>query len=348
MSPRLALIVTLTLAVATPRLSGEAAGTHTSPVRPRNVILFIGDGFGRPHAKVMCEERQPCVLSSFPVRTEVSTRTSNGRITDSAAGGTAIATGHKTMRHRVAVDGYARPLRTATEAAASRGMATGIVTTAKFWDATPAVFAAHSRSRYAVDSVILQMLASEVDIITGSGVERFKNNRNLLETMAARSGRKVVDGDLGRPSLVRQLRLFPSHPKQLDPPGTTLAHLTRETIDALDDDPDGFFLVVEHEGIDTASHDASIERLRIAVGSLHDAITVGKAYADVHPDTLVLVTADHETGTFHLQPDGSAKWTFTEHTGSPVPLYAFGPGASNFGDARENRDTGRKLLDLIE
>ena len=133
-------------------------------------------------------------------------------------------------------------------------------------------------------------------------------------------------------------------------PGLTSMMATALAI--LDRDPDGFFLMVENEGSDTEAH-ANVERDVLVAEMLDfdDAVRVALEYQERHPETLVVVTADHETGGLGLTPDRNRnvilRYSTRDHTAAFVPLFASGPGAERFGGLKENWEIGRLLLEAV-
>ena len=132
---------------------------------PRRIIVLIGDGMGPVHVETMRIVAEPFHLARIPHRGNVATRSADNGVTDSAAAATAIATGFKTNNRMVSVDPNGRRLPTVLEQAASQGLATGVVTTTSFFDATPAAFTAHARSRAEGTAIVREMLDGPTNVI---------------------------------------------------------------------------------------------------------------------------------------------------------------------------------------
>ena len=150
----------------------------------------------------------------------------------------------------------------------------------------------------------------------------------------------------------RPLVVLPTQPNDLDQPDLPLPALTRWAIDRLKGDPDGFFLVVEHEGIDTSSHNNDNTDLAIGLDSFDQAVGIALDFATSGGDTLVIVTGDHETGGLRLVETQSGKvrgeWSSKEHTAVAIPLFVFGPGIDDMKGFVENTEVGNALFRLLQ
>ena len=331
------------------------AAATTAP-QPKNVILFIGDGVGPGQITVAKQVRGEAFrIGTMPVVGLYTTHCTDRAVTDSAAGATALATGVKTNYEAVSVDPKTlAPLRTVLEHAEERGKATGLVTTTRFWDATPAAFAAHAKHRDD-PSIPLQMLGAGVELIAGNGSELFgKEDRPPLDKLANANGYILITepAQLAVAKGSKLLAVFPSQTRDLDVPGAELPLLTRWAIDHLDDDRDGFFLMIEHEGTDSSSHQNQTPDLRKSLISFDEAVGVALDFAAKRGDTLVVVAADHETGGMRVSETKQlsrfrVEWSTTDHTGVIVPVFAYGPGAAAFAGLQDNTDVGKKLLDAV-
>ncbi len=288
--------------------------------RPKNVIFFITDGFGpasvtfaRDYA-VAVEGRDRLAFDSLLTGT-VRTWATDSRVTDSAAGATALATGHKSYNGAIAVDTSGQPLATLVEAAEKKGMATGLVVTTRITHATPAGFSAHVARRASENDIAAQQAAQGIDLFIGGGARHFlpesaggkrTDGRDLLAEMQA-GGYTVVRDRAGYDALAKTPAIALLQLDQLayeidrdetDEP--SLEEMTKKAIDLLKGDPDGFFLMVEASRIDHAGHEND------AAAHLHDilafdkAIAAAVAFARRDGHTLVLSTSDHETGGLTL------------------------------------------------
>lgn len=342
----------LILLLATTCTSARPAVTEPAPKR---IILLIGDGMGPAHVAVMRIVAKPFHLARFPVIGSVATHSANDRLTDSAAAATALATGVKTNNRMVSVDPQGRRLPTVLEAAASQGRATGVVTTANFFDATPAAFASHVPKRSDGNAIIREMLDGPLNIILGAGAQVFGvESVPTIEQAAAMWKREIVASfDATQYSHDQRLiRIFPRQPNDVDFPEAPLPTQARFALDVLSKDPEGFFVMIEHEGIDTASHEHATEAMIESLLSFNETIGLAIDFAAKHPDTLVIVTGDHETGglrfTGKTRAELNINWSTKGHTAQSVPLFAYGPGAGRFGGARDNTSIGQQIFALLK
>ena len=332
-----------------------AAFSLPAQTRPKNIILIIGDGMGTVHIDWAAELRKEDFrIGRLPVSGLSRTASSDRAVTDSAAGATALATGVRTKYEALAIDPKGKPLETLLEIAEKRGKATGLVTTAAFFDATVAAFAAHSDHRRNYADILGQIVTREIEVIAGGGLERLgKPEIPTASELAKRGGYTLISDPtlLADAPAGRVLAVFPTERRDADIKGARLADLTRWAIGRLQDDPDGFLLVVEHEGTDSASHNNDSELVRAALISIDEAVGVAADFAAGNGDTLVLVTADHETGGLRGTETKLGRpryeWSTTDHTAAPVAVFAAGPGSERFSGFQLNIDVGRKLIELF-
>lgn len=323
---------------------------------PKNIILIIGDGMGASHVTLARLLRgSEFEMGRMPVTGLIMTHSASSFVTDSAAAATAMATGVKTNNRMIGIDPAGKPHPTVLEKAEEKGMATGVVTTADFFDATPAAFAAHHTSRYDKAIIIGQMLSKGIEVIAGAGIEEFgTGDLQPIDSVARAAGYALVRSidPPEHPDAVRVLALFPGQQNDVDVPAAPLPALASWAIGRLSADPDGFFLLLEHEGTDTASHFHASEDVIRSLRSLDE--TVGRAleFAEGRNDTLVIVTGDHETGSLELSEgptptETTLKWATRGHTGEAVPLFAFGPGSLRFSGMRDNTEIAEILFELL-
>ena len=309
----------------------QLPGCAEKPSQPRNIIFFISDGCG-PASFTMAREyvqSQGATQLATDQMLVGSARTfASGRlITDSAASGTAYACGIKTYNGAIAMDTTRQPVATLLEGAEERGMATGLVATSTITHATPAVFSAHVVNRADQAGIALQQMEQSIEVLLGGGAGYYlpadqgghrTDGRNLM-TEAAANGSKVVRSRdelmAVRTSPVLGLFAVDHMSYEIDRDEDhqpSLAEMTAQAIELLDDDPDGFFLMVEGSRIDHAAHGND------AAGHLHDilafdkAIRVGLDYARENGETLILSTSDHETGGMSVgtRVDGVSEYSW--------------------------------------
>jgi alkaline phosphatase len=344
-------------------LSGCATRPPPSPASvtggPRRVILIVGDGMGLAHwSSARIASGEPLAVARLPVIGLVDTRCLCNRVTESAAAATALATGRRTAYRFVGMAPDSTPLPTVLEAAEARGMATGLVTTTQIVDATPAAFAAHVPSRDLRYEIASQMAARDIEVLMGGGRSAFTSRPDGVDLLAALAERSTFVGtvaelralDLGRTErlvgLFADSTLFPLI--ELRP---TLPEMAEAALAVLDRDPDGFFLLLEQEDTDNAHHDnLPLDSALPAILELDKTVALALDYQARRPETLVVVTGDHETGgvtLFYAEGAPASRYATTGHSSTMVPLFAGGPGSERFGGWLDNDEVGRLLLEAV-
>lgn len=338
----------------------NATNTASKTLPPPAVILMIGDGMGLTQlSAAMFSSNTPLAIESFPVIGFHKPYSTSDLITDSAAGATAFACGVKTYNGAIGIDQDSIPRPTLLEEAEEKGLATGLIATSTLVHATPAAFAAHQRMRVFYEDIALDMLGQDIDLLVGGGKRYFdrrkRDDRDLLAEMQ-RKGYLVKDYFSGRlsdvrPDTARNFAFFTAdnQPLPVNQGRNYLTYAARMGCQFLQKRSDkGFFLMIEGSQIDWANH-ANEGRLSIQETLDFDrAIAEALSFAKKRGNTLVIVTADHESGGMAIQPkskQGRIKTAFTTngHTGAMVPVYAFGPGADVFSGIYENTDIYHKI-----
>ncbi len=335
----------------------------------RNVILFIGDGMGVGQVSsasiLLYGPEGGLSFEQAPVIGLMRTYSGSDLVTDSAASSTALATGHTTTNRMISTLPDGTEPTTVLEAAKAQGLATGVVTTSGLIDATPAGFATHSPSRYDYGTVLSGMLRSGVDVMLGGDWRLLDEARRgatpeqarQLADEARASGYEVVRTaeELEGVTGPRVIGLFPGRPgNNADANGPDLEHTTRAALRTLAQDPEGFVVMIECEITDGAGHANDIDLVVDGVTELDRAVRVAVEFAAEHGDTLVIVTADHDTGGLGIdhgdRPDGPAsiRWATTSHTAQWVPVFAFGPGSESFDGLFHTTDMALILGDLLQ
>jgi alkaline phosphatase len=290
----------------------------------------------------------------------------NRLVTDSAASGTAFATGHKTKNGRISVTSDGRPRRTVLEYAEERGMSTGLVATCSITHATPAVFASHVESRDNYLEIARQMVSSGVDVLFGGGWAHFlpdsepggmrKDGLDLMEELRLTMPVALsVEEFRSLPETDAAAAFFaPEHPTTAGGREPDLAELTVRALDILSRDDDGFFLMVEGSQIDWAGHENDHEWLIEEMADFDEAVGVVMNFAERDGATLVVVTADHETGAYAVLDGSLEKHSVTrpsfgsgDHSASMIPLLAYGPGSESLGGIRDNTELGQALIGFV-
>lgn len=326
----------------------------TAKSQPRNVILLVGDGMGLSqisYALIQATERMN--IEKFKSCGFSKTSASNHKITDSAAGATAFACGHKTYNGAIAVDDQKKSLPTILEMAEKMGMATGLIATCAITHATPASFIAHQPSRDMAEAIAADFLATDIDLFIGGGRNHFNNRKDqqdLLKTLRERGYDVVTDQaalNAHDPNKKLAALLAPNHlPKMQDGRGNYLSEATTLGINQLSQNKNGFFLMVEGSQIDWGGHSNDAAYILEEMRDFDKAIGIALAFAEKQGNTLVIVTADHETGGFALSgneddktnPNLSPGFVTKNHTATMVPVFAYGPGAEQLQGVYENTE----------
>lgn len=331
---------------------------------PKNIIFYIGDGMGIAHITAGKIALGRLNLERFAVTGMVTTHSENELVTDSAAAATALATGHKTDNRAVSVSRDKKPLKTLFEFAEELGKSTGVVVTSSVTHATPAAFFAHAKDRRQHAQIAEQVFTSGLDVLIGGGWMYFipesnegsrrQDNKNLLKDLETRMPVVLSYDKLPRNDKNLAALLAPNGlPKSTDR-DYSLAELTEVAIRILSKNRKGFVLLVEGSQIDWAAHDQDPEGIIAEIIDFDGAVGTGLDFAQKYGRTLIIVTADHETGGFAVH-DGSVQtkqvtstgFTTTGHTAAMVPIFAFGPGSSRFSGIQDNARIGQTLIDLL-
>lgn len=350
-------------------LSGRPVGTSVSgqtSKTPKNIILMIGDGMGLAQVTAgMYASAAPLALEQFPATGLIKTHSAKELITDSAAGATAFSCGCKTYNGAIGMTAGKKPCPTILEQAQSFGLATGLVATSSITHATPASFIAHVAGRQEMENIATFFLKTPVDLFIGGGMKYFTNRktdqRNLY-TELQEKGVAVSDfsaGALdvaGMPDPARPFAWFSAleEPESVDKGRNYLpvasriapAFLARRSAK-------GFFLMIEGSQIDWACHANKGDEAVQEMLDFDRAIGEVLRFAKEDGNTLVIVTADHETGGMALlrgenNKSLNIKFTTDYHTASLVPVFAFGPGAERFNGLYENTDIYFKMRALFQ
>lgn len=338
-----------------------------SPAAPKNIILLIGDGMGTSQLTAANYVQDKLEVERCPVGGLVTTHSIDKLVTDSAAAGTAMATGHKTTNGTIAQTPEGIPLKTALEIAEEHGKATGLVCTSAITHATPAAFAAHVPQRKMQPEIAEQIAAREIEVLFGGGLAYFlprsipgslrQDDKDVLEKLSSRMQVLTTEdefNELETPQCVAGLFASNALPK-VSEGRISLPALTSKAIEILAQHDGGFFLMVEGSQIDWGGHANDAEYILKETVDFDEAVGVALDFAEKDEDTLVIVTSDHETGGFSIL-DGSieqqkvSKTAFAckSHSATMVPLFAYGPGAEAFGGIQDNTDIGRMINLNIE
>jgi alkaline phosphatase len=336
--------------------------------KPKNLIFFIGDGMGVTQVyAAMTVAGFEMTFPSFPVTGFSMTYSKNKYVTDSGAGGTALATGEKTNNYMISVRPDSTNLKTLFEYAVEKGMSTGIVCTKSLTDATPAAFVSHVPSRFSNRSIAKQYLNGAADIFIGGGRDFFEAEKDssgvpdestdYVHALKAEGYDVVYNlADFISSGADKIVGLMSENhmPKILqgrDP--EYLAKATAKAIEVLSKNRKGFILMVEGSEIDDGGHAGDSKMVTDEVLDMDRAVKVAYDFASRDGKTLIVITADHETGGMSL-PNGNleerqirANFGTGDHTGVMVPVFAYGPGASAFSGIQDNTELFRDFCSLL-
>ena len=323
------------------------------PPIPRNVILIVGDGMGVPqvYASVVAERGNNSAFLRFPYSGFSRTYSLNKYRTDSSAGGTALMTGEKVENYHVNWAPDSTRHRTIFDDAVAAGMSTGFVVTSSVLDATPASTYGHVPYRKMFDTLSVQMAQCSHSVMIGGDANHFKpENRKdgaaPLDTLKRRGYTVTysLDSTLSFKGEKLVALLYDGDPLTEPSRGDVLRPTAMKAIDMLDKNPKGFALMIEGSQIDWACHNNDSAYLRAELADFELMLNAVLDYAEKDGNTLVVVTADHETGGLTL-PDGDiekgtndVRFLWGNHTGCMVPVFAYGPGAQFFSGIHENTD----------
>ena len=325
--------------------------------RPKNIILMIGDGMGLSQITAgMYANGNHLNLESFRYIGLIKTHSQDNLITDSAAGATAFATGQKTYNGAIGVDSTGKHLTSILELAHENGLATGVISTSTIQHATPASFYAHQPTRTMYEDIASDFLRGTVDVAIGGGMRLLvdrRDKRNIAEELQD-MGYFVCDNlsDAINQSNNRVIALIgKGHLKSMKRGrGNILGNAAKAAISKLNENSNGFFLMIEGSQIDWGGH--SNDANYIIKEMIDFDQTIGKVldFAKEDGETLVIITADHETGGFAINKGNKdldileTEFTTDDHTATLIPVFAYGPGAEAFTGIYENTQIFHKML----
>lgn len=320
----------------------------------KNVILMIGDGMGENIIKASeIVKGDKLVMQGIENKVYVKTDSLSGT-TDSAAASTAMSCGIKTLNTYLGVDGDGKAVETMTEFAKARGLKTGLVATQIMPHATPAGMVCHYNARSVYNTLFKQMLNANIDVLFGGGSEYYKGSS---EKTAVSNDYQYVTDENGLMNLTadkKSLGLF-AYQAIMGEKTPSLATMTEKSLELLNNDK-GFFLMVEGSNIDVQEANLNMEGTLKEMQSFDKAVNSVLKWAEKNPGTLVIVTADHETGGVALPENATAKDInndcFTsggEHTNTNVLLMAAGAQADKLfkEDTIENTDISKAIREQL-
>ena len=370
--------------------ASSAYGKPKKPIKPKHIVLIIGDGTGLAQWSAYNAKRTKdinsmdsaaVVFTDFPVIGFSLTSSADAFITDSGAGATALATGKKANNYMIGMAADSTKPITISEIAHLQGKSTGIAVTCELTHATPASFFAHQPSRKLMNEIgadfitgmsphdlaELQERNGQTDVgsqfVKGSIDVALGGGRNYFDTNALKNnGYAIGTGYEAMKQLQNQSRRVVFYDDQPFPPkahegrnkeGMYLADASESVLTTMFLNPKGSFTMIEGSQVDWAGHENDSTYLMAEMEDFDVAIRRVIAMAKANKNTLVIVTADHETGGLSLTDWDKARsqpamhFSTRQHTGIPVPVFAYGPGAELFSGAYQNTAIFTKIQDLL-
>lgn len=327
----------------------------------KKVIFIIGDGMGLAQISgAMSESTDRNAFERFKVIGLSKTSSADNYVTDSGAGATVFAIGKKTFNYGISVGTDSLPYPSLFEMMKKKNMATGVVVTSSITHATPACFYAHVSSRKSEDDIAEFLLKGNCDIAIGGGTKFItdrKDKKNLTELLQ-------LNGFIVKTDTTNNFEPFNGNKqvytlaydgmkRKLDGRNDYLKLASMHAISQLNNNKNGYMLMIEGSQIDWGGHDNNYEYMKTELYDLNQTINAVLDYAQKQGDILVVVTADHETGGLSLHPNKDNKKQFKPnystggHSGIMVPVFAFGPGAELFGGIYENTQIHYNFKQLL-
>lgn len=301
-----------------------------SAEKPRNIIFLIGDGMGIAHITATRLFKGELALERFKIMGLHMTHSSDSLVTDSAAAGTALATGHRTNTGMLGLCPDGNKLKNLFEYALEAGKKTGIVVTCTMPHATPAAFSSHVPSRRHTSTIAKQQVRdSGMSLIISGGMRyllpksvegsRRIDELDLLSELKERM--PVVKSfedlmeleDTNKAAAIIDMGMLPrSYQRDYD-----LGQLTAKGIEILNNYEDGFVIMVEGAQIDFAGHENNVDWIIHEMVDFDKAVKAALDFAEKDGDTLVVVTSDHETGGFTI-PEVKLPLEFARKSGKTI------------------------------
>ncbi len=355
--------------------------------KAKNIILLIADGMSisqvSSYRLIKGGPNERLAVDKFPISGIVLTHSEDAVVTDSASSATAYSTGFKTNNGALGLDKDLNVLENLTEKIHTYGYVSSLISTSEITHATPAAFASHVDLRWKTDEISKQMIDSDVMTILGGGrhfflpedmggkrddglnlyeqvesTQTLLTHKDQLNDESLTSSKKVIG--LFADEHIRDIEKPDNHPSE---PSTKdmLDFAIKRSESFMEGGCKGSFIMVEGSQVDWAGHSNNIDYLVREMQDFEEAVQMAKSYAEQDNETLVIVTADHETGGLLIEPLKPTQYTAPEvkfsfntgigygsHTGVPVPIYAYGPGSENFTGTMDNTDVYRAMLAALD
>ncbi|MEX1269203.1 MAG: alkaline phosphatase [Balneolaceae bacterium] len=329
---------------------------------PKNIILLIGDGMGYPQVTATEYVHGSLNMTGMPYAGSVFTHANDHRVTDSASSATTYASGYKTNNGMIGMAPDGTPLESIAHYASEIGKRTALMATSRITHATPASFAVHHESRSDEFIIAEKFVNSGIDMILGAGTDYFlpeveggarPDERNLIAEMQE-LGYLFIDDENELDQMAGQEKVIvfleggdlQTYPDR----GDQAARITMAALDELSRHQEGFFMMIEGSMIDWAAHDNNAGQMIQETIDFDNVIGSVLEFARNDGNTLVIVTADHETGglTLPAGEENDVRYEFSTggHTALQVPVYSYGPSSEMFTGTLDNTDIGRNLFSL--
>ena len=355
--------------------------------KAKNIILLISDGMSLTQVSsyrlLKGGPNERIAVDTFPVSGIVLTHSKDAIVTDSASSATAFSTGKKTNNGALGLDQDNQILENFTEKIDKYGYVSSLISTSEITHATPAAYASHVDLRWKTDEISLQMMDSDVMTILGGGRHFFipeemggkrSDEVNLLEEIESshtiltkksdmdsfdHSNKGKVVG-LFADEALRDAETPDNH--SLEPTSSEMLEFALKRSEQFTSDGcKGFFVMVEGSQVDWAGHANNLDYLKREMQDFDKAVKTALDFAKSNQETLVIATADHETGGLLIEPATPTNYTSPEvkfsfntgigygsHTGVPVPVYAYGPGSENFTGTLDNTDIYYAMVEALD
>ena len=355
--------------------------------KAKNIILLISDGMSLSQVSsyrlLKGGPNERIAVDKFPISGIVLTHSQDAIVTDSASSATAFSTGKKTNNGALGLDQDNQVLENFTEIIDKYGYVSSLISTSEITHATPAAYASHVDLRWKTDEISLQMMDSDVMTILGGGRHFFmpeeiggkrSDEVNLLEEIKTSHTilTKKTDMDnfdhsykgkvvgLFADEALRDTDTPENH--SLEPTSSEMLNFAIKRSEQFNSSGcNGFFVMVEGSQVDWAGHANNLDYLKREMEDFDEAVRTALDFAKNNQETLVIVTADHETGGLLIEPATPTNYTSPEvkfsfntgigygsHTGVPVPVYAYGPGAINFTGTLDNTDIFYAMIEALD
>lgn len=327
---------------------------------PKNIILMIGDGMGVSQIYAgMTGNFGKLNLERMPVVGFHKNQASNAFVTDSAAGATAFSCGVKTYNGAIGVDAQGNAVPTILEIAEQNGLATGLIATCSITHATPASFISHQPSRSLDEDIAKDFLATDIDVFIGGGRKFFANRKdglNLVDSLKSRNyqiANSIEEVQQVKSGKLAAFLADEQQPRFSAGRGDQLVKSTEVGLDLLKTNKKGMFLMIEGSQIDWGGHGNDTQYIVEEMIDFDQAIGKVLDFAQKDGNTLVIITADHETGGFSVNKGDTktgmveGKFTTGSHTGVMIPVFAYGPGSEKFAGIYENNSIFHKMVEAF-